>query len=273
MATKKQPTKTTKKAPATRSATASKTASAKKKSAPAPVKEAPKRKKGNSALAGAMPYILIVLGLIIGIAFFTVQILDMDDGAGVIGYAIQYFFCGLFGIAALLTPLALIYIGVKWCVYNVKKKETFGKRKTDVDEEDFRTYKNRNILQTVMAVLLVLFVATIIGVFSDAFDSFEIGEMWVAGAEDLEGGGLFGGMLSVLMVMAFEKVISAIIVILVIALAFILMIGLTPDRIVIYFRERHRIAREARLEAEEEARLEMEAELASLKKSSAIPDR
>ena len=271
MATKK---KTTKKsaAPAKKSAPTSAAKSKKKIPMAEPVfEETPKPKKEHTLLKSATPYILIILGLIIGIAFFTVQVLGLDDGAGVLGYATQYFFCGIFGVSAFLIPFALIYIGVKWCIYNVKKKETFGVTSDEAKAEELAAIRRRNILQTVMASLLVLFVAAMIGIFFDAFDSFELADMWVTGAEDLEGGGLLGGALGVLLVMAFEKVISIILIILLIALCVILIIGLTPDRIVMYIRESRRIAREERaaLEAEiaEEERLAAEAEQEERRKS------
>ncbi len=266
MATKKTNSKTTKK-PTTTSRAPARSKEQASKRASVEEREEIKVKKEHSALKSALPYILIVLGVIIAIAFFTVQILELDDGAGILGYAIQYFFCGLFGVAAFLTPVALIYIGIKWCIYNVKKKESRGARRNEDDEEELRTYKKRSVLQTVMASLLILLIATLIGVFSEAFDSFDIVNMWESAAEDLEGGGFFGGILAVLLVMAFEKVISAIIVIILIVLAAILTIGLTPDRIVMYIRERRAIAREERLAEEAEERFEAEAAAIALKKS------
>ena len=272
MATKK---KTIKKSAAYAKNSASKSAAKSKKKIPMsePAFDEKKPKKDHSGLKSAMPYILILLGLVIGIAFFTVQVLGIDDGAGVLGYAIQYFFCGIFGVSAFLIPFVLIYVGIKWCIYNVKKKENFGKSTDEEDGENMEVVRRRNALQTVMAGLLVLFVAAMIGIFSDAFDAFELADMWVTGAEDLEGGGLLGGALAVLLVMAFAKVISTILVIIVIALAVILMIGLTPDRIVMHVRESRRIAREERealeAELEEEERLAAEAELAERKKREA----
>ena len=270
MATKKKTTKKSS-APARKSAPKSSTKSKQKLPSQKTMDfedRAPKPKRDHTGLKTAMPYILIVLGLIIGIAFFTVQLLGIDDGAGVLGYAIQYFFCGLFGAAAFLIPAVLIYIGIKWCIYNVKKKEGFS---SEDDEGDAETLRRRSVLQTVMAALLVLFVATMIGIFSDTFDSFELVDMWLCGAEGLEGGGLLGGALAVLFVMAFAKVISTILMIILVALCVILVIGLTPDRIVMLVRENRRVAREERLaaqaELEEEERLAAEAALMAQKKS------
>ncbi len=205
-------------------------------------------KKDNTVMKSITPYLLIMLGLIFLVAFFTVQILQMDDGAGVIGGFIQKFWCGLFGASAFLVPLAFIYVGVKWCLYNIKEN--------DGDSEDaIDSYRKRNILQTVMACLLVVFLAALIGVFSDAHDGIDIADFWEAG-QDLEGGGVIGGIIAALMVMGFESVISVIIIITVLAFVVVFMIGLTPDRIIIYIREKNRIRREER-EAEEREQEEL----------------
>ena len=231
----------------------------------APVKS--KKKSENKALKGATPYILILVGLILLICFFTVHILKMDEGVGVVGYWIQWFFCGLFGLAAFLTPLVLIYVGIKWCLYNIKKK---GARDED-DEDELVTLRKRNVLQTVMACLLVVLFAALVGVFADEFDSFDIGDMFLEGGDDLVGGGLIGGVLSVLMVMGFEAVISTIILIFFIALAVILMLGLTPDRIIIYAQYKRKLRKERRLaELEEEMLLEEEARREEAKHNSRI---
>ena len=220
------------------------------------VPEKRKEKKDHKLLKGATPYVLMLLGLILLICFFTVHILQIDDGVGVIGYWIQWFFCGLFGIAAFLIPFVLMYVGIKWCLYNIKSR---GARDED-DEEEIATIKKRNILQTVMACLLIVLLATLVGVFADEFDSFEIGDMFTEGGDDLVGGGLVGGVVSVLMVMGFESVISTVILIFLIALVVILMLGLTPDRIIIYAQYRRKLRKERKLaELEEERLLEEEA--------------
>ena len=275
MATKK---KTTKKSTAPAKRAPSKAASQSKNKIPmqaeASVKaKAPKKKSDHSALKSAMPYILIILGLIIGIAFVTVQLLDLQDGAGVLGYAIQYFFCGVFGASAFLIPLVLIYVGVKWCIYNIKKKETFGVRSDEAKAEELDRLRRRNTLQTVMASLLVLFVAAMIGIFSGEFDSFELGDMWLSGAEDLSGGGFLGGALAVLFIMAFESVISTILIIILIALCVILMVGLTPDRIVMRIRESRRIAREERLAAEDDEEDEEDDDEAAMAAAEALAEQ
>lgn len=205
-------------------------------------------KKENTVMKSITPYLLILLGLVFLVAFFTVQILQMDDGAGVIGGFIQKFWCGLFGASAFLVPLTFIYVGVKWCLFNIKEND-------GESEEAINSHRKRNLLQTVMACLLIVFLAALIGVFSDAHDGIEIVDFWEAGQE-LEGGGVIGGIIAALMVMGFESVISVIVIITILAFVVVFMIGLTPDRIIIYIREKNRVRREER-EAEEDEQEEL----------------
>ena len=70
--------------------------------------------RGNESTASAvMPYVLMVFALILGICFFNVQLLEISDGAGVIGFAMQWIFCGFLGSAAFLLPVVLFYIGLR----------------------------------------------------------------------------------------------------------------------------------------------------------------
>ena len=68
--------------------------------------------------------------------------------------------------------------------------------------------------------------------------------MWVDAAEELVGGGILGGTFAVLMVMAFERVISVIILIILIAITFIFTIGLTPDKVIIYIKYKNMLRKE-----------------------------
>ncbi|MBO5415486.1 MAG: DNA translocase FtsK [Clostridia bacterium] len=216
--------------------------------AKAPAKE--KVKKEHPILVSSIPYILMILGLVLSICLIA-RLFDMEDGIGFVGNALQNFLCGLFGPAAFLVPVALIYIGVKWCIYNIKKKEI---KKGDSDYDELLANKKRYILQTVMASLLVVFVASLVGVFS-GIEDFDFVQMWDDAAEDMLGGGVIGGAIAALMVMAFDVVISSIIVIILLAFIVIFMVGLTPDRIIVYIRNSSQARREERLAAiaEEEA--------------------
>ena len=83
-----------------------------KKNAATPAKE--------SAFSVVLPYILMLFSLILAICYVTVQLLGIDDGAGVIGYGIQWFFCGLLGPAAFILPAVIFYIGLRKCIYNIR---------------------------------------------------------------------------------------------------------------------------------------------------------
>lgn len=201
-------------------------------------------------IKSAAPYIIMVFALILGICFITVRLLDLDDGAGVVGYWIQWFFCGLFGGAAFIIPAALGYIGVKWCLYNIKWP-LYGKSGAEQDEDTAREHRNdckRARLQTIMASLIVVLFSVVIGVIADEYGSVDIVSMWTDAADDLVGGGIIGSLLALFMVTCFEKVISLIILFVFVLLAAIFMAGLTPDRIVLYIRYRRKIAKEKRAE-------------------------
>ena len=130
-----------------------------------------------SAAALAMPYVLMVFSLILAICFVTVQLIDRD-GAGVIGYAIQWFFCGLLGSAAFLLPLALFYIGLRKCIYNFRWAS--GKRQATA-EHNRSTDRRRITVLTVTALLFVVLLSVIFGVAND-YASFGV-DMWTDAAE------------------------------------------------------------------------------------------
>ena len=44
-----------------------------------------------------LPYFLILFALVLAVCLIIVHALDIDDGAGALGYGIQWFFGGLFG--------------------------------------------------------------------------------------------------------------------------------------------------------------------------------
>ena len=128
-----------------------------KKSTPTPKKAPMKR----SALSVIMPYLLVVFALILAICFITVQLLGMDDGAGVIGYGIQWFFCGLLGGAAFLLPALLGYVGVLYMIFHIRWKPS----DCDPNGASFTEYakaRRRLTVQTVMAFLAVFILAIMI---------------------------------------------------------------------------------------------------------------
>ncbi len=219
------------------------------------IKKLKKAKKEHVILKSMTPYIIMLVALILFICFFTVHILDLEDGAGVIGDSIQWFFCGLLGGAAFLLPFALFFIGLKWCLYNIKAKDS---PKSEEASFELTRTKKRIVLQTVMCSAVVFLISVILGVFSDAFDSIEILDMWAEAAEDLVGGGALGGTFAVLMVMAFETVISTIILIALLAVAVVFMIGLTPDRIIVYIKYKNMLRKERNAAYKEECERQKE---------------
>ena len=88
----------------------------------------------NTILGTFMPYFLMIFSLVIAICFIIVQLLEMKDGAGTVGYAIQWVLCGLLGPAAFLLPVVIFYIGLKWCLYNIKLSRQCAKNIYSLEE-------------------------------------------------------------------------------------------------------------------------------------------
>ncbi len=221
-------------------------------------------KKGRSMGCKITPYLLMLLGLILAICLIIVRLVGLDDGAGAVGYGIQWFFGGLFGGATVLLPAVLIYVGLKWCMYNVKWKEAdmlpsspfFG---------DYRRAKHRLVLQITMAFLAVFTISVMMGVIAD-YGSLDVAEMWEGGAEELfEGGGVLGGISGYGMTLAFRQVLSIILLAILLIVFVIFMIGLTPDFFISKIQESRELRREERAflaaqRREEEARMREEAQ-------------
>ncbi len=220
------------------------------------------KKVGRSMACKILPYALIVFALILAICFVIVHVLGLDDGAGIVGYGIQWIMGGLFGGASILLPVLFGFIGIKWCLHNVRWQESDMSPSSD-SYEDYRRAKRRLLLQSIMATLLVLTISTLFGVIA-GHDSFDFEDMWTEGAEELfVGGGVLGSGLGTLMVAGFEVVISMVILIILLILFFLLTIGITPDYIIGKLRDRREARREELLmlkKEEEEERKRLEAE-------------
>ena len=234
-------------------------------------KRAPSRSQ-RSAFAKIAPYVMSVFALVLAVCFVTVQLLGMDDGAGIVGYYIQMFFCGLFGIAAFILPLVLGYVGMKWCFYNVKFK-------TKGNSDEQKKARRRLVLQAVMSCLSLLMIATIIGVIED-YGSFDLVGFWEDGAS-LVGGGIFGSSLGYLFVLCFEVAISLIIIIPLLVVFVMLTFGITPNYVLEKIQASHdrKAEEKKKLEEEEEeydqyyAEEEEKIRKEELKKAAAIAAR
>ena len=223
------------------------------------------------------PYVLLCFSLILAVCMIIVRLLDMDEGAGAIGYFLQGFFGGLFGGAAIFLPLILGYIGIKWCVHNVKWKERDMVPSSEFYAE-YRKAKRALVLQVVMASLVFLTISTMMGVLAD-YGDLDVLDMWEDGYETLvEGGGVIGGMLGYALTLAFRQVVSMIILGILLFLFVILALGLTPDFFVTKIREHHESHREERaIRAAERKELEAarreEAHRAKLEEQKAREER
>ena len=174
-----------------------------------------------STVCKILPYLFLLFALILTICYVIVHLAGLEDGAGVVGYGIQWFVGGLLGGGSLLLPLALGYVGIKWCLYNARWKDEDMDRSSSA-HADYRRAKKRMILQGVMSFLVVLIVGMIFGVVAD-YGDMDLATMWEDGAEELFlGGGVIGSSLGCLMVMAFETVISLVILIILLPLFLLL---------------------------------------------------
>ncbi len=220
------------------------------------------KQKGKSAFAEKpagekkafvmVPWILLGVSLVLALCFILGACMG-EDGAGVIGTAVQWFFCGLFGSPAFLLPIVLGYVSVRYICFN------FNWRVGESgfcgwDDPDFVKNRGRLIRQVVMACLAFLILCVIVGVLAgyDSLDAIDV--MWSDSADLLEGGGVIGSSLGALMVMGFQPVISIVILILLMALVVVLMLPL--ERIA----ELIRIRMEERREEKEALAAELAAE-------------
>ena len=146
---------------------------------------------------------------------------------------------------AFLAPFVLCFAGITWCLYNIRSKDT--PISDEAYDELIRT-KRRYTLQVSMAIVTMILISTMLGVFS-GIDSFSLSDMWSDAAEELNGGGILGGTLAFLMIKAFASVISIIILIPLILVSLILTVGLTPDRLIVFFRYKNKLRKERKEKA------------------------
>ena len=204
--------------------------------------------KKESMASRILPYVMILASLVLGICLITVHVAGMDDGAGVVGYYVQALFCALFGAGAYAIPAILAYVGVKWCVFNIK---WHGDKKTGDRHIEYLRSKRRLRLSGSMSFLTLLTLSAFISVIVEQ-DVFDLLSFWSDGV-DCIGGGLIGGSLGCLFLFCFKQLISVIILAVLLILFVMLAFGLTPDYIIARLRERH-AARTAML-AEEKQQL------------------
>ena len=195
-----------------------------------------------SGLHKAMPYLSMLFALILAICFIIVRVAEVEDGAGVVGNYIQLFFCGLLGGAAFLLPLLFGYLGVIWCVFHVTYKPADAREGSEV-YDDYKRTRRKIVSRSVLSAVAVVILSVILGVFEDP-RTLDMVDVWESAAEDLAGGGFIGAPIAYLMTVAFEPVISLILLFLALAIVILLAIGITPDYIITQIRIRRQLREE-----------------------------
>ena len=222
----------------------------------------PKRYR-RSVLSRMAPYISMVLAVILTVCLVTVGILEYDDGAGIVGYYIQQVLSGLFGGAAFLMPVLFLYLGLIWCLFHIRWRESDAQFDSP-SYEDYRKARKKVVGNSWFSSVLLIVASAIIGVFANEYDYFDPVDMWEGAVDNFAEGGIIGSSVAYLFINAFEQLISLIILFTIAALFIILLCGITPDYIVTRIQYSRAIKKEER-EAEREARYaeEYEAEQAA----------
>ncbi len=202
----------------------------------APPKSVRKKIYKKSGIAKALPYLSVLFGIILAICFITVNLFDAEDGAGVVGYYINLFFCGLLGGGAFLLPAMFCFVGVVGCAFSIRWRQ--GPRNEDEEAQMRISHRTKNV-RVVLSYIFVLLFSALLGVFS-ADGSFDLLDLWEAGAESFTSGGIIGGSLGFLLYFAFKTIISAVILIIGLIVVLLFILGITPD----YIATRIRCSRE-----------------------------
>ena len=180
-----------------------------------------------SGIQSALPYVSIIAALIIELCFIFVDIFQNEQPALVI---ICYIFRGFFGGAAEFLPVVMLSMGACWCAHHLKFRPG--------DTERFGAYCHANRIiktRTILCFTELFILSVIFGIFynmNNNITDFYIDEIWEISAVDsvFISGGLFGGTIAFLFGL-FHNVISLILLIIAFVFIFMVIIGLTPQRI------------------------------------------
>jgi len=214
---------------------------------------APKNKKRKRSMAmRIIPYVLCVLALIIGVCLILI---NFDGGVGQVGAFLGQGLCAVIGPAAFVLPVAMAYVGIKWILYNIKWDES-SMNPSGERYDDYKRAKRRLVLQIVMSALTLVMISTFAGVIADQryFEPIQMGNDAIDAllyGDMLMGGGTVGGVIACGLLLAFDTVISYIILSVLSLLFVILALGLTPDYIIIKINERREVVAKRRAEQKE----------------------
>ena len=211
----------------------------------APSKATTKKLYRKSGLSKAAPYIAVFFAIIFLIFLVTVKALELEDGAGLIGYWTLRLFCGLFGGATYIVPLLIGFIGVIWIVFDLKWSS--GKS----DEGEAKSAHRRVVVKTTLSYVIFFLFSTLLGVFANC-DDLNIGDMWLEGYENFAHGGIVGDSLGYLFNMAFKPVVASIIIIILMLICLCFTVGITPSYIAAKIRCKREM-RDEEIEIDEEA--------------------
>ena len=199
-----------------------------------------------------IPYVLCALALIIGVCLILI---NFDGGVGEVGYWFGQLLCAVIGPAAFVLPVVMAYIGIKWILYNIKWNEG-AMNPSGERYDDYKRAKRRLVLQIIMSMLTLIIIAAFAGVIADQryFEPIQMGNDAIdalLNRDMLMGGGTVGGIIACGLLLAFDTVISYIILVILSTLFVLLALGLTPDYIVIKITELQAARAEKRAEEKE----------------------
>ena len=220
--------------------TRTKTAAKNTKKAPQKVQSKPQKEEPikrtvrdeNSLLHKTLPYVFVVCAVLLGVCFI------FKDGA--LGKAIFNVFFGLFGLAAILIPLLLIYFAVYW-------------RKWVAD--------GQHTLKCIFAAVCLLFAGALaqeIVIAALGAKEFAVVSKLFADGLLFVGGGVIAGLIGIGLYKAFASATAIIISVTTVIVFGFFLFGITPKTIWINIKYNHQMQKERRAAARERAERERE---------------
>lgn len=193
-------------------------------------------KKGrteSSATMQLLPYFMVVAAIFVGVCMFA------GDGAGVVGGAIRSLLLGLNGGAAYALPFLML---IPVFTYGRDREEgTFSRKISSL-------------------CVIYLFASVLVQVFVRRVDTMSIPAHWSAGTA-LKGGGVIGGIIGELMLRAFGKLGTLVLVFAVLLVPALFVFNITPRGLWILLRYKLKVAHENNVRLAEERRERETAEI------------
>lgn len=183
-----------------------------------------------------MPFVLLMVAILILACLLVSNV--FGSSMGIAGDAIGTVLGGLFGSAAFLFPILIVYLAICW--------------------QRFVDSANLGI-KTTLAVISIVCTAVLIHSFGVKSSDFEISYLWTKGV-GLLGGGVIGGVICEFFFMLFERIGTVIISLAALAIALMFLFNLTPKNVYTYIKYKRKLANERRAERLEAERERMEAE-------------